>query len=135
MTFAVIKTGGKQYLVKPGMKIRVEKLPGKEGETITFREVLLVGDEVTVEVGMPTVSKVAVEARVLRQERAPKIIIFKYKPKKRYRKKAGYRHHFSELEILTIKKAGAEAPVKTLQKESRSATRTTPRKIKAVKKS
>ena len=107
--FAVIKTGGKQYLVQPGNKLKVEKLEKKEGEKFSFSDVLLVvkdspSGEVKVEIGNPLVKGVKVEAKVLSQDKAAKIIVFKYKPKKRESKKIGHRQPYTEIEITGIKK-------------------------------
>lgn len=104
---AVIRTGGKQYVVAPGAKIKVEKLAGESGQVLFFDDVLLVGDKTgrEVEIGTPRVSSARVEARILRQGRARKVIVFKYKPKKRYRVKRGHRQHFTEVEITKIQSA------------------------------
>lgn len=101
---AVIKTGGKQYIASSGKKLKVEKLGGNSGESVYFGEVLLVGDSEgkNVKVGKPTVSGAKVEGKILKQGRAKKVIIFKHKPKKRYRVKRGHRQHFTEVEITKI---------------------------------
>ncbi len=101
---AVIKTGGKQYLVSPGKKIKIEKiLDKKEGSEITFKEVLLlVKDNKDVEIGTPLIKKAKVVGKIVKQGRGDKTIIFKYKPKKRYQKKAGHRQYFTEVEIKEI---------------------------------
>ena len=101
---AVIKTGGKQYIVSPGKKLKVEKLGKNPGEELSFGEVLLVGDaeDVSVRVGTPYVTSAHVAGRVVSQGRARKIKILKYKPKKRYRKRIGHRQHFTEVEIQDI---------------------------------
>lgn len=103
MQAAVIKTGGKQYLVKPGQRVMVEKLDAKEGEKFTFDEVLLVSDDKKIEIGTPLVKGAKVEARVLKQGRARKVIVFKYHSKTRYKKKMGHRQPFTEIEISDIK--------------------------------
>ena len=103
-SFAVIKTGGKQYIVEPGIKLKIEKLEAAEGGAITFDEVLLVSDGKTAEIGMPTVKGAKVEADVLKQGRAKKIIVFHYHSKTRHRKKAGHRQPFTEIEIKKITK-------------------------------
>lgn len=103
MQAAVIKTGGKQYLVRPGQRVRVEKLDAKEGEKFTFDEVLLVSDDKKIEIGTPLVKGAKVEARVLKQGRARKVIVFKYHSKTRYKKKMGHRQPFTEIEISDIK--------------------------------
>lgn len=99
---AVIKTGGKQYAVKEGDKIRVEKLNAKEGEEFEFSDVLLVADN-GVKIGAPNVENAKVTAKILKQERGKKVIIFHYHSKTRYKKKAGHRQYFTEAEILEIK--------------------------------
>ncbi len=101
MTYAVIKQGGKQYLVKEGDKIRVEKINALEGEEILFDKVLLVSGK-DVKIGMPFLENVKVSARILKNGRAKKIIIFHYHSKTRYKKKAGHRQPFTEIEILKI---------------------------------
>ncbi len=100
---AIIRTGGKQYLVQPGDKLKVEKLDKKEGEEISFSDVLLVEKNKKVEIGNPLVKDVKVEAKVLRHGKADKIIVFKYKPKKRESKKIGHRQPYTEIEITGIK--------------------------------
>lgn len=102
MHFAVIKTGGKQYKVEPGQKLRIEKIDAKEGGKISFDEVLLVADGDKVEIGMPHVKGAKVEAEVLEQGRDRKKIVFKYHAKARYRKFKGHRQPFTEVEIKKI---------------------------------
>lgn len=110
---AVIKAGGKQYIVAPGQKIKIEKLDVKEGEEINFDEVLLLayspsgsarlGEKGSkLEIGAPLVEGVKVIGKILRQGRAKKVIIFKYKAKKRSKVKKGHRQPFTEVEILKI---------------------------------
>ena len=104
--FAVIKTGGKQYLVTPGEKLKIEKLPQSEtGEKVTFKEVLLVFDpqEETVKIGTPFLKGAQVEGEITAVGKGKKIIIFKYRPKKRYHKKQGHRQFFCEVKITEIK--------------------------------
>lgn len=99
---AIIKTGGKQYLVKPGDKIKVEKLDKKEGENFSFTDVLLVEKSRKVEIGKPKVGA-EVEAKVLKHGKGDKVIVFKYKSKKRYSRKIGHRQPYTEVEITGIK--------------------------------
>ena len=99
---AIIKTGGKQYIVQPGDKIKVEKIEKKEGEEISFADVLLVEKNSKVEIGTPTV-KAEVTAKVLSHGKGDKIIIYKYKPKKRESRKIGHRQPYTEIEITGIK--------------------------------
>ena len=100
--FAVIKTGGKQYRVTPGRKLRVEKLDAPEGAAIHFKDVLLVADGEKIEIGTPLVGQAQIEAKVLQQGRDKKKIVFKYHRKTRYRKKKGHRQPFTEIEITKI---------------------------------
>ncbi len=100
---AVIKTGGKQYLVKPGDKIKIEKIDIKEGEEIIFSDVLLLEKNKKIEIGSPFIKDSQVVGKVLKQGKGEKLIIFKYKPKKRYQRKMGHRQSFTEVEITGIK--------------------------------
>lgn len=102
---AVIKTGGKQYKVKEGDKIKVEKLDEKEGKSIKLKDVFLVADEKgkDVKVGTPTVKGATVEAKVLEHGKSKKVRVIKYKRKVRYRKEYGHRQPFTKLEITSIK--------------------------------
>lgn len=100
---AVIKTGGKQYIVSPGQKIKIEKIDKKEGEEVIFEEVLLLEKNDNVKIGEPMVKGAKVIGKVLKQGKAEKVEIFKYKPKKRYKVKRGHRQPYSEVEILKIK--------------------------------
>lgn len=100
--YAVIKTGGKQYRVTQGDRLRVEKLAGSVGDTVTLGEVLLVGAGDGVKVGAPLVGGAKVEAKIVGQDKAPKIIIFKFKRRKNYRRKTGHRQPFTALEITGI---------------------------------
>ena len=100
---AVIKTGGKQYVVEPGKKIKIEKLEKEVGETVDFDEVLLVQDGEKVSVGTPFLKGVKVTAKVLLQAKAKKTIKFMYKAKKRSHAKTGHRQLFTEVEIAEIK--------------------------------
>ena len=99
---AVIKTGGKQYLVQPGDKIKIEKLEIEAGEEIPFPEVLMVEKSKKLEIGAPFVKGATVTGKVLGQVAGEKLIIFKYKPKKRYKRKIGHRQKFTEVEIKSI---------------------------------
>ena len=101
LMFAVIETGGKQYRVSPGTKIKVEKL-ASEGEDFVFDKVLLVSDGKELKIGKPYLEGSKVEAKVLGQGRARKIIVFRYHSKTRYRKKKGHRQPFTEVEVTKI---------------------------------
>jgi large subunit ribosomal protein L21 len=100
--YAVIKTGGKQYRVSEGQKLRVERLAGNPGDALTFDEVLLVGGD-TPKIGRPLVSGASVSAQILSQDRSKKIIVFKLRRRKNYRRKQGHRQPFTELQITGIK--------------------------------
>ena len=99
---AVIKTGGKQYIVSPGHKIKIEKIDAKEGKEITFKDVLLLEKRKKVEIGTPLVKGVKVIGKVLKHGKGKKVIVFKYKPKTRYKVKKGHRQLFTEVEVTKI---------------------------------
>ncbi|CAA9558976.1 MAG: LSU ribosomal protein L21p [uncultured Thermomicrobiales bacterium] len=100
--YAVIETGGKQYRVSVGDRISVEKLPVDAGGTITIDRVLLLGGDGSTRVGTPTVAGAAVQATVEEQYRGEKIVIFKYKAKKGYRRRTGHRQSLTRLAITAI---------------------------------
>ncbi|MEY4731628.1 MAG: hypothetical protein RL681_574 [Candidatus Parcubacteria bacterium] len=102
MKFAVIETGGKQYRVSAGQTIQVEKLTAEAGGGVSFKNVLLIADGDKTDIGTPYVKGAIVEAKVLRDARARKVIVFKYHSKTRYRKKKGHRQHFTEVEITKV---------------------------------
>jgi len=99
--YAVIKTGGKQYRVSEGQTLRVEKLPGSAGDKVTFGEVLLLGGE-SPKVGRPLVAGAAVAAEITGQDRGKKIVVFKFRRRKNYRRKNGHRQPYTELKITGI---------------------------------
>ena len=101
---AVIKTGGKQYIVKKGDKIKIEKVKEAQGQEIIFDQVLLVEKAKKIKIGTPFVEGAKVTGKVLEHGKGEKIIVFKYRPKKRYRKKQGHRQPYTLVEILEIKK-------------------------------
>ncbi|WP_170007806.1 50S ribosomal protein L21 [Bacillus fonticola] len=99
--YAIIETGGKQVKVEEGQTIFVEKLDASAGETVTFDKVLLVGGD-NVKVGSPVVDGATVTAKVEKQGRAKKLVVFKYKAKKNYRRKQGHRQPYTKLTIEKI---------------------------------
>lgn len=99
--YAVIRTGGKQYRVKQGDTLHVEKLDGNVGDSITLSDVLLVGGD-ALKVGTPLVAGAKVEAKITAQDRGKKIIVFKFRRRKNYRRKTGHRQPFTALEITNI---------------------------------
>ncbi|MFM7988128.1 MAG: 50S ribosomal protein L21, partial [Candidatus Fonsibacter sp.] len=102
MTFAVIKTGGKQYKVSANDTIRIEKLDDKAGKKFEFKEVLLTTDNTTTEIGSPMIDGAYVEAELLKQARNDKVIIFKKRRRQNSRRKRGHRQHVSIVKILKI---------------------------------
>jgi large subunit ribosomal protein L21 len=102
MAFAVIKTGGKQYRVAVGNKLKIEKLEADVDGKVVFGKVLLTVDGEKVNIGAPEVAGAKVEGKVLVQGRARKVIVFKYHSKTRRRKKNGHRQPFTEVEIVKI---------------------------------
>lgn len=103
--FAVIRTGGKQYKVAEGDVIYVETLAGSAGDTLTLDDVLAVGKDGAVTLGTPTVKGASVQARILGQDRAEKVIIFKKRRRHNYRRKKGHKQHITVLKVTGIKAA------------------------------
>ena len=99
--YAVFKTSGKQYRVGTGDKVRRRKLPGYGGDTVTFDQVLLVGGE-TLKLGQPLVGGATVEAKIVTQGLGKKLIVFKFRRRKNYRRKNGHRQPFTALESVNI---------------------------------
>ena len=99
---AIIETGGKQYKVAEGDTLFIEKLPVEAGEAVTFDKVLAVIDGENVTVGTPVVEGAKVDASVVKNGKGKKIIVFKYKPKKGYRRKQGHRQPYTKVEITAI---------------------------------
>ena len=100
--YAVFKTGGKQYRVGAGDRLRVEKVAGNVGDPVTFEEVLLVHGAEAVKIGRPLVGGAKVEAKIVGQGLGAKLIIFKFRRRKNYRRKRGHRQPFTALEITNI---------------------------------
>jgi large subunit ribosomal protein L21 len=97
--YAVVSTGGKQYKVQQGETLRIEKIPGDVGSPVTFDQVLMVGDGDNVRVGQPMLANAAVQAQIVEQDKAKKILVFKYKRRKRYRRKQGHRQPYTAIRI------------------------------------
>jgi len=100
--YAVIKTGGKQYRVAAGEKIKVEQIPADVGAEITLDQVLMVGEGESVRIGTPMITGATVTAKVVAHGRGPKIKIFKMRRRKHYQKHQGHRQNFTEIEISGI---------------------------------
>lgn len=101
MATAVIRTGGKQYRVSEGDQLDVELLPGSPGDEIEFSEVLLIGGD-TPKIGKPTVPGAKVKAQILQHDRGERLVVFKFKRRKRYKRKNGHRQHLTAVKITSI---------------------------------
>lgn len=100
--YAVIRTGGKQYRVSQGDRIKIEKIDGEPGDAIAFDDVLLVGTDEETHVGKPRLESASVKATVLDQDRDRKIVVFKFKRRKNYKRKQGHRQHYTRVQIDDI---------------------------------
>jgi large subunit ribosomal protein L21 len=132
--YAVLSSGGKQYRVEPGSTVLMERLPSEPGDSVLFDRVLLIGDGDDVTVGTPVVSGATVSGTVLGEELGPKLVIFKFKQKVKYRRRTGHRQHLQRVRIDEINAAGrskvranskAEAAEET--KPAEAATETAPK--------
>ncbi len=117
-TYAIVKSGGKQYWVSPGQTVVVDRLSAAEGDTVELSQVLLVADGRDTVIGTPTVDGAKVLATCLGEKKGNKIIVFKYKPKTRYRRKKGHRQLYTVLRIDNIVKPGGavEQPKKAAKR-------------------
>ena len=104
--YAVVSSGGKQYRVEPGSTLTIERVAAEAGATLTFDRVLLIGDGDEVTVGTPVVTGASVSATVLGEELGPKLVIFKFKQKVKYRRRTGHRQHLMRVRIDTITSDG-----------------------------
>jgi large subunit ribosomal protein L21 len=109
MKYAMFESGGKQYVARQGETVEVDHLPLNVGVKAEFEQVLLVSDGSTVSVGSPYVEGAKISAKVVGHVRAPKVIVFKYIPKERYRRKQGHRQQYTKLEIQEILVPGVKA--------------------------
>lgn len=133
-TYAVIETGGKQYKVEKGTSLLVDRLSAKEGDKVTLRPVMFRDKEVVA--GGKELEKVKVEATVAEHLRGPKIKVFKYKPKKGYRRRAGHRSELTKLEVTEISLGGrkAAAPKKEAAEKKEAAAKPAAKKPAEAKK-
>jgi large subunit ribosomal protein L21 len=115
MKVAVLETGGKQFVAREGEAIEVDRIPATVGESVELKDVLLVVDGPEIRVGTPLVDGAAVEARVVDHIRGPKILVFKYIPKERYRKRRGHRQMLTRLAIERIRFPGEGAGAKAAE--------------------
>ena len=118
--YAIIESCGKQYKVAQGDVVFFEKLDTEEGKKITFDKVILVSDDKKVEVGAPYVKGVKVEGKVVANGKGKKIIVYKYKAKKNYRRTQGHRQPYTKVEITSIKTAAEKAEKKAEVKETKT---------------
>ena len=100
--YAIIASGGKQYRVKEGDLLRLEKIDGDLGSTVSFDQVLMISDGEAVQLGRPVLEGASVHAHIVEQDRAKKILVFKFKRRKRFRKKQGHRQPFTAVQIDRI---------------------------------
>ncbi len=100
--YAIIQTGGKQYRVSPGDVLRVERLPGERGDQVVLDQVLMVGDDQDLKVGQPLVENASVKGQILSQGKAKKILVYKKKRRKNYRRTQGHRQLYTALQIQEI---------------------------------
>jgi len=131
--YAVIEACGKQYKVTKGDVVFFEKLEVEEGKKVTFDKVVLVSDEGKVEVGAPYVKGIKVEGKVVAHGKGKKIIVFKYKAKKNYRRKQGHRQPYTKVEITAIKTPAAKTEKAAEEKTVETAAKTTAKKTTAKK--
>ena len=108
MAYAIVKTGGKQYRVEQGQSLLVEKLDGSEGDTVDLEPIMFRSDDVVF--GADALKKVKVRAKVVAQERGPKLRVFKFKPKRGYKRLNGHRQELTRIEITEIAAGSGRAP-------------------------
>ena len=127
--YAIIETGGKQYKVQNGDQVKVEKLAAEAGSTVVFDKVLAAGEGSDIKVGTPYLDGLTVEGEVVESGKGDKVIIFKYKAKKDYRKKQGHRQPYTLVEITAI--GGAKAPAAKVEEPKQEVAA---EEVKTVKK-
>ena len=132
--YAVVQTGGKQYRVSEGDVISVEKLNAEAGSTVVLNEVLVIGGEAETVVGKPFIEGAAVSAEVLENGKGKKVIIFKYKAKKDYRRKQGHRQPYTKLQIKSISANGEVKKAEPAKAEAVKAEEPAKVNLKSMKK-
>ncbi|MEO8511030.1 MAG: 50S ribosomal protein L21 [Chloroflexota bacterium] len=134
--YAVLSSGGKQYRVEPGSTLTIEKLTEEAGASVTFDRVLLVADGDDVMVGTPTVSGATIAATILGAELGPKIVVFKFKQKAKYRRRTGHRQHLTRIRIDEISANGrSERRTETAESPEAKAPKAKAAKVDATTKS
>ena len=131
---AVFKTGGKQYSVKAGQILKVEKLEGEKGDSISFKDVLAISESTQNTIGSPLVEGAVVEAKILDQIRDKKIIVFKKRKRQNYRSTQGHRQYLTVLKIETISMGGKKSQSEKKAKNSTPVKKVAPKKKAAPKK-
>ncbi len=131
---AVFKTGGKQYSVKAGQILKVEKLEGKKGDNVSFKDVLAVSENTQNTIGSPLVDGAVVEAKILDQIRDKKIIVFKKRKRQNYRSTQGHRQYLTVLKIESISLGGKKSATTKKETETVKPTKKTAPKKKAAPK-
>jgi large subunit ribosomal protein L21 len=133
--YAVIKTGGKQYKVTAGDKLKVEKLAGEVGSKVVLDKILMLADGDAITIGSPLVAGAKVNATVVSHGRGDKVMIFKFRRRKHYRKTQGHRQSYTEILIEDVNGKGAAAPVKAAaEKPAKATVAEKPAKAPAAKK-
>jgi large subunit ribosomal protein L21 len=133
--YAVIKTGGKQYKVTAGDKLKVEKLAGEVGSKVVLDKILMLADGDAITIGSPLVAGAKVNATVVSHGRGDKVMIFKFRRRKHYRKTQGHRQSYTEILIEDVNGKGAAAPVKAAtEKPGKAVASEKPAKAPAAKK-
>ena len=129
--YAVIEACGKQYKVTKGDVVFFEKLEAEEGKKVTFDKVVLLSEEGKVEVGAPYVKDIKVEGKVVAHGKGKKIVVFKYKAKKNYKRKQGHRQPYTKVEITAIKLPTAKKEVAAEETAAKATTKKTAEKVEA----
>jgi large subunit ribosomal protein L21 len=132
MKYAILDSGGKQYVAREGETLEVDRLPLEIGKPVEFNDVLLIADNGDVAVGTPTLKGATVKGRVLDHIKAAKIIVFKYVPKQRYRRKQGHRQHYTRVTIDKISFGTAAAKKSEVKEAPAAAPKSTPSKKKVT---
>jgi len=127
--YAVFRTGGKQYRAAKGDVLRLEKIEAEEGATVSFDDVLLIGEGADIKVGNPVLSGSAVSAKVLRQGKSKKVSVVKFKRRKNYLRQGSHRQFFTEVEITAISASGAKKPAPKSQGDKKKTEEVAEKKV------